>query len=231
MLKRADGRKPEELRPITIRAGVIEQANGSALVQMGKTTAVAAVYGPKSMYPRHLRLPDRAVLETIYAMVPFSTKERVRPGPSRRSIELCKVIRQALEPVIFLEEFPKAQIDVYIDILQADAGTRTAAINAASVALADAGVPMRDLVSAVAVGKIDGEYVLDLTSEEEDLTACDLPVAVIPRKEQVTLMQLDGDVSPEDVKKLVRLALKGCQTIYQKQREALKRRWIDEGAK
>ncbi|MEM5797942.1 MAG: exosome complex exonuclease Rrp41 [Candidatus Aenigmatarchaeota archaeon] len=231
MLKRIDGRGPEELRPITIDAGVIEQAKGSALVRMGKTTAIAAVYGPRSMFPKHLRLPNKATLETVYAMVPFSTLERVKPGPSRRSIELCKVIRQTFENVIFLDEFPKAEIDIYIDILQADAGTRTAAINAASVALADAGVPMKDLVAAVAVGKIEDTYILDITSKEEEITACDLPVAVLPRKGEVTLLQMDGDVTPEDVKRLLRLALKGCQEIYEKQKEALRRRWIDADSK
>jgi exosome complex component RRP41 len=225
-MERADGRKADELRPLVIKAGVVPNANGSALVSLGKTTAIAAVYGPRPFHPKRLQVFDRAILTTKYSMLPFSTKERVRPGPSRRSMEICKVTRQSLEPAIFLEEFPKTGIDVFIDIIQANAGTRTVGINAASVALADAGIPMRDLVASVAAGKIENEYVLDLAGKEEDTTACDLPIAYMPRKKQVTLMQLDGDLSAEDVKKVMQLAIKGCEQVYEKQKEALRKRWI-----
>ncbi|MFQ5648265.1 MAG: exosome complex exonuclease Rrp41 [Candidatus Aenigmatarchaeota archaeon] len=225
-MKREDGRKPEEMRPLVIKAGVVPNANGSALVQMGKTTAIAAVYGPRILHPKRLQVTDRAYLRAVYRMVPFSTKERVRPGPSRRTMEICKVTRQSLEPAVCLEEFPKSVIDVFIDIIQADAGTRTAGINAASVALADAGVPMKDMVASVAAGKIDKEYVLDLSGTEEETTACDLPLAYMPRKKGITLFQMDGNVSAEDAKKIIKLAIKGCEAIHKKQKEALKKRWI-----
>ena len=225
-MKREDGRKADEMRPIEIKAGVIPNANGSAMVAMGKTIAVAAVYGPRPMHPRHKRQSDRTVLRTTYQMVPFSTTDRCRPGPSRRSQEICKVTREALEPALFLDEFPKCVIDVFINIIQANAGTRTAGINAASVALDDAGISMRDLVASVAAGKIDKDYVIDLAGKEEDETACDMPVAWMPRDKKVTLLQLDGDLPAEDAKKVMDLAIKGCEEIYRKQKEALKKRWI-----
>jgi exosome complex component RRP41 len=225
---REDGRGAEQLRPLTIRAGVVEQANGSAIVSMGRTTAMAAVYGPRALFPKHLRKAECAVLQTIYNMVPFSTQERVKPGHSRRAIEICKVTRHALEPAIFLEDFPKAGIDVYIDIIQADAGTRTAGINAAATALADAGIPMRDLVAAVAVGKIGGKPVLDLTGKEEEITDVDMPVAYMPRTGHITLLQMDGNIPPKDVRTLIELAIKGCQEIYRAQKEALRQRWIQK---
>jgi exosome complex component RRP41 len=195
-------------------------------VQLGKTTAIAAVYGPRSMHPKWKQVSDRAVLQTFYAMAPFSTSERVRPGPSRRSQEICKVTRQALEPAVFLEEFPKTSIDVFIDIIQADAGTRTAGINAASVALADAGIPMRDLVTAVAAGKIEEHYVLDLGGKEEEVTKCDTPIAYMPRNKQITLLQMDGDMSPDEVRETINLAIKGCETLYEKQKHALREKWV-----
>lgn len=225
-MKRADGRKEDEMRPITMEAGVIPNARGSSIVRMGNTVAVAAVYGPREMHPRHKQLSDRASLNTTYAMVPFSTSDRIRPGYSRRSIEICKVTRQALEPVVFLEEFPKSAIDVYINIISANAGTRTAGINAASLALADAGIPMKDLVASVAAGKIGDDYVMDLAGKEEEETFCDLPVAYSPRNKKVTLLQMDGDLSPEDVKKVMELAIKGCEKIYKLQKEALRKRWV-----
>jgi exosome complex component RRP41 len=225
-MKREDGRKADELRKVIMKAGVVPNANGSALVSFGNTTAVAAVYGPKVLHPRRIQLPDRAFLKTIYNMVPFSTKERCRPGPSRRSKEICLVTRQALEPAVFVEEFPKAGIEVYIDVIEANAGTRTVGINAASIALADAGVPMKGLVASVAAGKIGNDYVLDLAGKEEELTACDLPIAYMPEEGKVSLLQMDGDLSAADAKKVMELAIKGCKLLYKKQREALEERWV-----
>ena len=226
MMKRIDGRKPEDIRPIVMEAGVIPNANGSAMVGMGKTIAVAAVYGPRTMHPKHKQLSDRAYINTIYTMVPFSTTERSRPGMSRRSMEICKVTRDALTPAVFVEEFPKAAIDVFINIISANAGTRTAGINAASLALADAGIPMRDLVASVAAGKIGNEYIIDLAGKEEDETFCDLPIAYMPKAKKITLLQMDGDLPPHDIKKVMELAIKGCEMLHQMQKDALRKRWI-----
>lgn len=77
-------------------------------------------------------------------MAPFSVDDRKRPGPDRRSVEISKITSEALMPAVFLEKFPRSTIDVFIEVLEAEGGTRCAGITAASVALADAGVPMRD---------------------------------------------------------------------------------------
>ncbi len=225
-MKRKDGRKPEDLRELKIEAGVLDNATGSARVQMGRTIAVAGVYGPREMFPRRLQNSEKATVQFRYTMAPFSTDERVRPGLSRRSKEISMVARNALEAAVFSEDFPKAAIDVYVDIIQADAGTRTAAINAASVALADAGVPMKDLVCSVAVGKIDGTYVVDLAGKEEDASVCDLPISYMPNMDKITHIQMDGDITKEDFDKLVELAKKACEKINKAQREALEKRWL-----
>lgn len=227
-MKRSFNRKPDDIRPIEIKAGIVPNANGSAMVRFGNTVAIAAVYGPRSVIPRHKQESDTAILNVVYNMVPFSTKERARPGPSRRSKEICKVTRQALEEAVFLSEFPKTEIDIYIDILEANAGTRTAGINAASVALADAGIPMKDMVVAVAAGKIGNEIVIDLEGEEEDETMCDVPIAYIPKDKKVTLLQLDGDVSAKELKQIISAAIKACDVLYEKQKEALRVRYIEE---
>jgi exosome complex component RRP41 len=224
-MNRKDKRKPDELRPVVMKVGVVKEAEGSASVSMGKTTAIAAVYGPKTTFPRFMQQSDKAILKTHYSMVPFSTDERVRPGPSRRSQEISKVTRLSLEPAIFLEEFPKCTIEVFIDIIEADSGTRTAGINAASLALADAGIPMRDLVTSAAAGKIDKQLVLDLEGKEEDASKCDLPIAYMPRQKKFTLLQMDGDLSPKDVKGVIQTAVKGCEKMYEKQKQALREKW------
>jgi len=223
--KRLDGRAPEEMRPLKIEAGILKRADGSAYVELGENKVLAAVYGPREMHPRHLQRPDTAVLRCRYNMAPFSVEERKRPGPDRRSVEISKVTRQALEPVLFLELYPRSVIDIFIEVLQADAGTRTAGITAAAVALADAGIPMRDLVSSVAVGKIDDMIVLDLTKEEDQWGTTDMPVAIVPRKKLVSLLQMDGNLTEEEFKRALDLAFRGCEQIYQAQRQALKEKY------
>lgn len=228
-MKREDGRKADEMRPITMKVGVIKNADGSAMVCIGDTIAIAAAYGPRELNPRHMQQSDRAILQCHYSMAPFSTKERVRPGPSRRSKEISKVTREALEPALFLRDFQRTTVDVFITILQANAGTRTAGINAASLALADAGIQMKDLVTSIAAGKIGNDYVIDLKGKEEDETACDLPIAYMPREKKFTLLQMDGDITKEEMKKVIDLAVKGCEKLYGLQKKALLERWSKEG--
>jgi len=225
---RIDGRRLDELRPIEAEVGVLKNADGSALFKMGNTIAIAGVYGPRKVYPKHEEEAEKAILRTRYSMAAFSTTERSRPGPSRRSMEISKVTREALIPVIFLDEFPKTAIDVHIEILQADASTRVAGINAASLALADAGVPMADLVASCSAGKVAGHIVLDIAGKEDTEGELDLPVAYYKRKGLITLLQMDGIATKEEIKEIIALALKGCEKIYNIQRDALKKKYMAE---
>ncbi|MEM2943351.1 MAG: exosome complex exonuclease Rrp41 [Methanomassiliicoccales archaeon] len=225
---RIDGRKVDELRPIKIEAGVLKRADGSAYVEWGKNKVLAAVYGPRECHPRHLQDPSKALVQCRYNMIAFSVMERKRPGPDRRSVEISKIIAEALEYVIFTEYFPRTSIDVYIEILQANAGTRCAGLTAASVALADAGVPMRDLIPAVAVGKVDNHVVLDLTKEEDNHGQADLPMAIIPRTREVLLLQMDGHMTVDEFNKGIEMGYRACEKIYQLQKDALRRRYAVE---
>jgi len=225
--KRLDGRDFDELRPIKIEVGVLKRADGSCYFELGDNKVIAAVYGPREMHPRHAQDAKMAVLKYRYNMAPFSVDERKRPGPDRRSVEISKVSREALEPVIIKEFYPKTEIDVYVEILQSDAGTRTAGINAASVALADAGIPMKDLVSSVAVGKIDGEVVLDLNAMEDNYGEADMPIAMIARRNTITALQMDGRMTKEEFNKGLKLAMNACRQIYELQRTALIERYSE----
>jgi len=187
---------------------------------------LVAVYGPREAHPRHVALPDRAAIRCRYHMAPFSTEERRSPAPSRRDMELSKVIREAVEPAVFSKYYPRSTIDISVEVLQSDGGTRSAGITGASLALADAGVPMRDLVAACAAGKIDGQIVLDLCDEEDKLGEADLPVAMIPSTGAITLVQMDGDLSPEEFEKALSMAVDGGRKIYEMQKEALKRKYL-----
>jgi len=225
---RLDGRKPDELRPIKIEAGVLENADGSAYVEMGKNKVLAAVYGPRECHPRHLQNPSKAIIQCKYNMMTFSVSDRKRPGPDRRSVEISKIISEALESVVQTELFPRASIDVYMEIMQANAGTRCAALVAASVALADAGVPMKDIIPAIAVGKADGHVLLDLNKEEDNFGQADVPIAIIPKTNEIVLMQMDGHMTSEEFDLALEMGIKACHEIYELQKDALKRRYAVE---
>jgi len=224
--RRSDGRRWNELRPVNMVVGVLERADGSAIVETGRTKVLAAVYGPKEMYPKHLAMPDRAILRVAYRMASFSVEERKKPHPSRREIELSKVIKEALEPAIILEDFPRTVIDVYILVLQADGGTRVASINAASLALADAGIPMRGLVTAIAVGRLGNQIIVDLNDLEDKYGDADMPIAYIPATGEITLFQMDGTMPPAMFDKCLEVAIETLNKIHEFQKEALKSKYI-----
>ena len=223
--KRLDGRSLEDFRPITVEVGVLKSAEGSAVFKFGDTYALAAVYGPRTMHPRHLQDPQRAILRCRYSMAPFSTNERVRPGVNRRSVEISKVLNEALSNVVFFEDYPKTGIDVFVEILQADASTRCAGLNAAALALVEAGVPIKDLISSCSVGKVDGEIVLDIGGDEDEFGDVDMATATIGNEDKFVLLQVDGIITKEDFFKLLDLARKGCAEIYERQKNAFKEKY------
>ena len=155
----------------------------------------------------------------------FSVSDRIRPGPSRRSTEISKIIEWALSPVVMLKNFPGNVIDVHINIIQADAGTRCAAINAASMALAHAGIPMKNLVSSVSIGKLDKQLVVDVDKNEEDWEegegATDIPISMTGDG-KITHVQLDGKIDKAQMEESVKLAETACKEIYEIQKKALK---------
>jgi len=222
--KRMDGRKFDELRDIKVKLGVVKNADGSAMFSFGDTIAIAAVYGPRTMHPQHMQDAKKGTLRVNYDMLSFSVNERKRPGISRRSQEISKVTEWALAPVIDLEQFPNTVVDVFIQILQANASTRCAGINAAAIALAHAGLPMKDMITAVSIGKIGDKICADITKDEEDYEdgATDIPFAILHNTNDITLLQLDGEVSVEDLKEAYDMAKKVGEKIYEKQKEVLK---------
>jgi exosome complex component RRP41 len=222
---RVDGRRIDELRPIKLEVGILDKADGSAYIEHGKNKILAALFGPREAHPKHIALADRAVIRCRYHMAPFSVEERKSPAPSRRELELSKVIREALEPAIMSEYYPRTSIDIFIEVLQADAGTRCAGITAASLALADAGIPMRELVAGCAAGKIEGKVVLDLSDIEDKQGEADLPVALMPKSNVVSLIQMDGFLTEDEFRQALEMSTDACRKIYEMQREALKRKY------
>ncbi|MFQ3308296.1 MAG: exosome complex component RRP41 [Candidatus Nanohaloarchaea archaeon] len=226
--KRIDGREKDEMRETTMEAGVLAEADGSAMVEVGNTRVVASVFGPQDLHPKHLQKSDRAVIKMRYNMAPFSVDDRMSPGPNRRAKEIGLVARRALEPAIELDQFPTAGIDISMEIIESDGGTRAAGITAASLALADAGMPMKGLVSACAAGVVADTPVLDVIGKEDKEGNADIPIATINGGDEITLLQMDGDLTVEQVDNCVGLAKEGCADLDEMQREALKDKYNKE---
>ena len=227
--ERIDGRKFDETREIEAKVGVIARADGSAMFKIGNTWAYAAVYGPRNLHPKFLQDPQKGILRCNYNMMPFSSSgERVRPGGSRRSKEISLVTGKALLPVLNLDEYPNSVVDVFIELPQTEAGSRCAGICAASMALADAGLEMKDLVSAVSAGKVDDKLVIDLDYAEEsykDGSVADIPIAIMPNSGKITLLQMDGEIKKDELMRLIDMAKKALNDIYEIQKKALKEKY------
>ncbi len=227
--QRIDGRGFDEMRKIEAKVGVIPRADGSAMFKIGNTWAYAAVYGPRNLHPKFLQDPQKGILRCNYNMMPFSsTGERVRPGGSRRSKEISLVTEKALLPVLNLNEYPNSVVDVFIELPQTEAGSRCAGICAASMALADAGLEMKDLVCAVSFGKVADKLLVDLDYSEEsypDVSVADIPVAIMPNSGKITLLQMDGEVKKEELMKLIEMGKKALLEIYEVQKKALKEKY------
>ncbi|MGC8669750.1 MAG: exosome complex exonuclease Rrp41 [Candidatus Micrarchaeia archaeon] len=221
--KRLDGRDFNELRNIKITASVLDNADGSAYIEWGNNKILAAVYGPKEVFPKHFADPTKAVVKCRYSMAPFSSlEEHGRSGPNRRAIEISKVTKEVFENVIMLNEFPGSEIDIFIEVLQGDGGTRAAGVTAAAVALANAGIRMKDLVYAVSAGKIGDTVVVDFNKIEDNYSDCDMPMAISPRNGDVLLLQMDGGLTKEELKKAISMVIEAGKKISSIQMQALR---------
>ncbi|MDE1825186.1 MAG: exosome complex exonuclease Rrp41 [Candidatus Micrarchaeota archaeon] len=221
--KRLDGRGFADLRPMKIIAGGLKNAAGSAYMEWGNNKVLAAVYGPKEALPKHTQDPDKAVIKCKYSMAPFSSlEEHNRSGPNRRAIEISKVTREVFEKVILREDFPGSEIDIFIEVLQSDGGTRAAGITTAAVALATSGIPMTDLPYAISVGKVGDTLILDLNKAEDNYSDADMPIAIGPRNNDILLLQMDGSLTKEQISEGLTMAKKAGESVARLQREALK---------
>ena len=135
------------------------------------------------------------------------------------------MIQQALTPDVVVKDFPKSAIDVHIEVLQANASTRCAALNAASMALADAGIHMKDLISCVAAGKVEDKLLLDVSGKEDTEGQVDFPVAYYPKQKKMTLMQLDGLTNKQEIEEMLDMAVEGCKKVHEVQKKALREKY------
>lgn len=212
---RLDGRRPHELRKIVCRMGVFKQADGSAYIEMGNTKALATVYGPHEVTNKSKILHDRVLLNCQFSMATFSTGERKkRPKGDRKSTETSMLIRRTFDAAILTQMYPRSQIDIYVQILQADGSNQSACINAATLALIDAGIPMKDYVSACTVSFVNDQPLMDVNYLEESFGGPQLSLAVLPKSGNIVMFQMDSRLHIDNLEKVLELAKKGCSDIH-----------------
>jgi len=234
----AKKRKWDQLRPVKITRGVMKNAEGSALIEMGDTKVLCTATVEESV-PRFLKDTGKGWVTTEYAMLPRATTERVRRDSVRgkiggRSHEIQRIIGRALRAVIDLDKLGERSITIDCDVLQADGGTRTASITGAFVALSEAALflareelvkenPITDFISAVSVGIIGNKLALDLDYEQDSSAEVDMNVAMTGSG---LLVEVQGTAEGQPFSKnklteMIKLAEKGIKELIKKQKEVL----------
>ncbi|CAH2098276.1 unnamed protein product [Euphydryas editha] len=214
---RLDGRRPNELRRIRCKLGVFTQPDGSAYLEQGNTKVLAAVYGPHQASKSKSSV-EGVVVNCQYSMATFSTGERKnRPRGDRKSQEMSLHLRQALTAAIKTELYPRSQIDIYIEVLQADGGAYCASVNAATLALVDAGVPLRAYACACSASMAwrgaEPAPLLDVGHVEEAAGGVVLTVASLPSTGNIALLELSHRLHSDYFEIVLSRAMQGCRDI------------------
>jgi ribonuclease PH len=236
--RRADGRRPAELRPVVIRRGYLKNAEGSALIEMGGTRVICAAT-VEDRVPPFLRNSGRGWVTAEYSMLPRSSAERIQREVNRghvggRTHEIQRLIGRSLRAVTNLEALGERQILIDCDVLEADGGTRTASITGAFVALVDAvrwlsgrvalpGQPLRDFVGAVSVGIVDGVPSLDLCYAEDSKAQVDMNLIMTGEGRLVEIQgTAEGEAFTErELAQMMKLGKAGIRKLIALQKRTL----------
>ncbi|KAM7429889.1 Exosome complex component MTR3 [Porites harrisoni] len=219
---RQDGRKEDELRPMFLRSGVVSQARGSAYIEMQRTKVTCAVYGPRES-SRQQEFSQKGKLTCEFKFAPFSCWQRRQHMQDSEEKEFSSFVVQALEPAVCLEKFPKAQIDIYITVLENDGNALSAGIICASLALGEAGIEMYDLVSSCSLIQKGSTSLMDPTFLEGVSPEVDgkVTVAFLPTLNVVSGLLQDGELAHDQAVKAVKSCMEGCARIYPVLQESL----------
>lgn len=213
---RIDGRKTNELRRIRFKKGVFRQADGSAYLEQGNTKVLAAVYGPHEIRgSKSKALHDRLLINCQYSMATFSTQDRKRrPRGDRKSQEMTSHLKQTFDAVVLTELYPKTQLDIYVEVLQSDGGNYCASVNAATLALMDAGLPMKDYVIACAGSFTRETPIVDINNMEESSAGAEVIMAILPRCEQIVFLEMNSRLHEDHLSSVMDHVMAGCKDIF-----------------
>lgn len=148
-------------------------------------------------------------------MATFSTLERKRrPRGDKKSQEMTLHIQQTFEATILTQLYPRSQIDIFVEVLQSDGGTLSVCVNAATLALIDAGIALKDYVCSCSVGFVEGVPLVDISHLEESMRGPELTVAVLPKSQQIVLLEMTSRVHVDNLEKMMDAAIKGCIDVH-----------------
>ncbi|KAK4018513.1 exosome complex component RRP41 [Daphnia magna] len=212
---RIDGRKPNELRRIRCSLGIFAQADGSAYLEQGNTKVLAAVYGPHEIRgSKSKALHDKAFVNCQYSTATFSMGERKRrPRGDRKSTEMSTHLEETFAAAIRTELYPRSQIDIFVEVLQADGGNYTTCVNAAMMALVDAGVPLKDTVVSCTASLVKDVPLVDVNHVEQSGGSPELVVSILPHSGEIVYMSLTQRFHIDHLSKVLDTAIKGCKDI------------------
>ncbi|CAJ0572543.1 unnamed protein product, partial [Mesorhabditis spiculigera] len=196
---RADGRKPLQIRNISTQMGIDSQSDGSAYFVQGNTQVICHIYGPREPTQRGRVKEDRAFINCHYERFlkgrsNIQGGKRRRPGKERKAGDVERLVEKTFETVIFTENYPKTQIDIHLMVLEEDGSVLSTCINAASLALCDAGVAMKGVVSAITCGMAEGKPICDLNNREENDLVPRVTLATISGQDEVVITELQNRV-------------------------------------
>jgi exosome complex component MTR3 len=229
--KRKDGRGLCDHRRIYMKTGVVSQAKGSAYIEQSNTKVICSVFDPREI-PRKSEHSVNGELYCEFKFAPFSCKKWRSHQPDAFEKECSLILRRSLEPAVCRHEFPNFQVDVYVLVLENDGSALAAAITCAGLALADASVPMYDLVVAATLGIHGDNKFLDPSVEEESLCNISPPVgrshnhgiitaAFSPAHQQMCDFAQSGVMDIECVTSSIQVLREACETIYSLSQQCL----------
>ncbi|EFA78332.1 Exosome complex exonuclease rrp41 [Heterostelium album PN500] len=226
---RIDGRRNNEIRRLNMKMGIFNRADGSAYYEQGNTKITVAVYGPREVASNQRMLHDRAIVNCEYSQAAFSSATDRKPTrkSDKQSYEIASLIKQAFESTIQITLFPRSQIDIYVQVLQADGGLKAAALNAATLAVIDAGLPMRDFICACSATFIEGVPLLDMNQMEERSGGADLLLSIQPQLGGVISLNMESKVPQDMFESVLELANLGCMKIFALLQTEVKRHSAD----
>lgn len=222
---RIDGRKPHELRAVTCRLGVFDQADGSAYFEVGNTRVLAAVYGPHEVRSgsKNKQHHERAVINCQYSQAVFSTSTRKqRPRGDYRSLEITNCVKEVVETAVLTTTYPHSQIDIFLEVLQADGGVLSACINAASLALIHAGITLKDVVVAASAGIIAEKPIVDVNYTEEGVSSSPVfTIAMLAKTKEILALESTGRLNMDSLVEIQNTATEACEKMYAVMKETI----------
>lgn len=218
---RLDGRQPHECRSNFLKTGAVNAAAGSAYAEVGQTRVIVSVFGPRESHKAEA-FSGIGRLNCHVQYASFATSVRGKASQGAEEKEFPVMLHKALEGAVMLHTFPKTTVDIFALILQSGGGDLPAVVSCASMALADAGIAMYDLVSAVSTGCVGKEVLLDTTLEEEKWSDGEMMVTCMASRNEITQLKITGQWPDATMKEALSVSLDACTKLANVMRECLK---------